>query len=116
MILELGANDGLRGLNLSMLQHNLQLMISRCLHDKAQVLLIGMRLPPNYGPQYTQRFHHIYTELAKSNRVVLVPFLLERVATRADLMQADGLHPIAQAQPILLDTVWDKLSPLLHKQ
>jgi len=116
VILELGANDGLRGLNLSMLQHNLQLMISRCLHDKAQVLLIGMRLPPNYGPQYTQRFHHIYTELAKSNRVVLVPFLLERVATRADLMQADGLHPIAQAQPILLDTVWDKLSPLLHKQ
>ena len=115
VILELGANDGLRGLNLTMLQRNLQMMISGCQREKAQVLLIGMRLPPNYGPQYTQQFHQIYIDLAKSNRLALVPFLLDGVATRTELMQTDGLHPVAEAQPTLLNTVWDKLSALLKK-
>jgi len=116
VILELGANDGLRGLDLSMLQRNLQSMISLCQREQAQVLLIGMRLPPNYGPKYTRQFHQIYLDLAKTNRLAVIPFLLDGVATRTELMQADGLHPVAEAQSTLLNTVWDKLSVLVKKQ
>jgi len=116
VILELGANDGLRGLDLTMMQQNLQSMISQIKRTNARVLLIGMMLPPNYGPQYTRRFHHIYSDLSKNNQVPLIPFLLEGVATRNDLMQADGLHPTAAAQPLVLKNVWNKLQSMLKHQ
>lgn len=115
VIVELGANDGLRGLNLGEMRHNLQMIISQAKHARAQILLIGMRLPPNYGPQYTRDFYNTYIELAKTNQTGLVPFLLDNVATHSELMQADGLHPTAEAQPILLKNVWPHLSLLLSR-
>jgi acyl-CoA thioesterase-1 len=113
VILELGANDGLRGLPLSDLRHNLTRMIQLARDAGAQVLLLGMRLPPNYGPAYTRGFADIYASLAREQRTALCPFLLAGVANRRDLMQEDNLHPTAAAQPMLLDTVWSELLPLL---
>jgi acyl-CoA thioesterase-1 len=115
VVIELGANDGLRGLSLDSLRDNLEQMILLSQNAGAKVLLIGMRMPPNYGPQYTNGFHKIYKDLAKQFNTGLVPFLLDGVATRRDLMQADNLHPIAQAQPILLGNVWPGLLALLSK-
>jgi acyl-CoA thioesterase-1 len=80
------------------------------------VLLIGMRIPPNYGPRYTNDFMQMFREIATASRVALVPFLLQSVALKPALMQADGLHPTAQAQPALVDTVWPYLTPLLRKR
>lgn len=114
MVLELGANDGLRGLSLTALKRNLSTMVMRAKARGIKVVLIGMRLPPNYGPQYTERFHRIYGELARAQHLPLVPFLLERVALDPQLMQNDGLHPVAAAQPQLLDTVWPVLAPQLR--
>jgi acyl-CoA thioesterase-1 len=113
VILELGANDGLRGLPLSVMRANLQRMITASQKINARVLLLGMRLPPNYGPAYTQQFSEIYVDLAQKYRTALVPFFLDGVATRRELMQDDGLHPKAIAQPQVLDTVWPHLQPLL---
>jgi len=115
VIIELGANDGLRGLSLDSLRENLKQMIQLSRKAGARVLLIGMRMPPNYGPQYTEGFYKIYTDLAKQFHTGLVPFLLDGVATQRNLMQADNMHPIAQAQPILLENVWPDLSALLSK-
>lgn len=114
VILALGANDGLRGLSLEQTRDNLDAMIRSAKASGARVLLIGMRLPPNYGPAYTERFHALYGMLARRHHLAFVPFLLERIATERAWFQADGLHPTAQAQPLLLDTVWPALEPLLR--
>ncbi len=113
VILELGGNDGLRGLSLAQTQDNLQAMIAMAHEAQARVLLLGMRLPPNYGSTYTAAFANIYTTLAREQQTALVPFLLEGVATHAELMQPDGIHPRAQAQSQLLDNVWTALVLLL---
>lgn len=113
IILELGGNDGLRGLSLAQTQDNLRAMILTARETQARVLLVGMRLPPNYGPTYTVAFAQIYTDLAHQLQVPWVPFLLEGVATDAGLMQADRIHPRAAAQTRLLDNVWPALVPLL---
>ena len=115
VIIELGANDGLRGLPLSLIRKNLQGMITAAQQNDADVLLVGMRLPPNYGPRYTQGFAQTFTELARQYKTGLVPFLLQGVATQASLMQSDGLHPTAAAQSRILNTVWPHLLPLLSR-
>lgn len=116
VIIELGANDGLRGLPLNRLKANLDKMISLSILSGAKVLLIGMKLPPNYGPVYTNGFEDIYQELAKTHKTKVLPFLLSGVATRRELMQEDNLHPTSDAQPLLLKNVWPLLEPLLKVQ
>ncbi len=116
VMLELGANDGLRGTPLSVMEQNLRQLVELSRQSGAEVMLVGIRIPPNYGPQYTQRFYSIYTDLAQEYQLPLVPFLLERVALKPQFMQADGLHPTAAAQPILLQTVWPHLAPLLQPE
>ncbi len=115
VVIELGANDGLRGLPLTQMRDNLQKMIDAARQDGARVLLIGMRLPPNYGPRYTRAFQDVYLKLAKQNGIALVPFLLAGVSEKREWMQADNLHPRAEAQPGLLENVWPALLPLLKK-
>jgi len=113
LILELGGNDGLRSLPLETTRDNLDKMIQLARAQGAKVLLVGMRMPPNYGERYTSGFQNMYTDLAQQNKLPLVPFLLEKVALIPALMQADGIHPTESAEPLLLDTVWPKLEPLL---
>lgn len=113
VILELGANDGLRGLPLNRLYRNLKQMITEAQSAQASVLLIGMRLPPNYGPQYTRQFADTFHQLSEEERTALVPFLFEKIATNINYFQSDRLHPTAEAQPLLLETVWRELEPLL---
>lgn len=114
VVIELGANDGLRGLDLAQTRANLERMITAAKQAGARVLLLGMRLPPNYGPQYTQGFERNYAELAKAHDAALLPFLLEPIATEREAFQADNLHPVAEAQPRLRDHVWPALEPLLR--
>jgi len=113
VVIELGGNDGLRGLPLAEVRRNLDGMIRTARAGGARVLLIGMRLPPNYGGPYVDGFHAVYGDLAKRYALPLVPFLLEGVALDATLMQPDGIHPTAAAQPRLLDNVWSVLKPML---
>ena len=113
VIIELGGNDGLRGQPLVQLQQNLARMIDASRAAEADVLLLGMRLPPNYGQRYTQAFANVYADLAAGKQVALVPFLLEGVGGVPGMMQADGIHPTAAAQPIMLENVWPTLEPLL---
>ena len=113
LILALGANDGLRGNSLKRLQQNLETMIKLARQQKSKVLLVGMQLPPNYGAQFNQKFRNLFAEIAKQQALPFVPFLLEKMAGDNGLFQADGLHPRAQAQPLLLETVWPALKPLL---
>lgn len=113
VILELGGNDGLRGLALSETKRNLEAIIAACRREKAVVLLVGMRLPPNYGRAYTEKFQNIYRTLARQYKLPLVPFMLESISDRRDMFQEDGIHPIAAAQPLILDTIWTYLKPLL---
>ena len=115
VILELGANDGLRGLPLTTVADNLSAMIQIIKQRKARVLLLGLQLPPNYGPQYTRGFRDMFTDLAKRHDIALVPFMLDKVALNERYMQADGLHPNVQGQPLLLDTIWPYLMPLLQR-
>jgi acyl-CoA thioesterase I len=115
VILELGANDGLRGLPVGPIEDRLTRMIELSETAGARVLLLGIRLPPNYGPRYDDSFAAIYGELARQLRLPLVPFLLQRVALNPGLMQADGLHPNAAGEGPVLDTVWPYLVPLLQK-
>ncbi|MBS1189049.1 MAG: Lipolytic enzyme [Rhodocyclaceae bacterium] len=112
VILELGANDGLRGLPLAQMKDNLTAMVDMARKDGARVLLVGMRLPPNYGP-YAEQFQAIYAEVATKRKVPLVDFLLAGIADQPALFQADTFHPTAEAQPKLLDQVWPSLLPLL---
>jgi acyl-CoA thioesterase I len=115
VILELGANDGLRGLPLSTTRENLSRMLHLAQAAGASVLLVGIRLPPNYGPRYTDEFARLFPDLAQQFHVPLVPFLLEKVALNPALMQEDGLHPNAAGEPAVLDTLWLYLQPLLKK-
>jgi acyl-CoA thioesterase-1 len=115
VILELGGNDGLRALPTAPMQDNLSKMIALAQMAGAKVLLLGMRMPPNYGPQYTEQFAKVFSDLAREKKVAAVPFLLLHIALSSDLMQADDIHPNVQGQPILLDNVWPALKPLLHK-
>ena len=114
LILELGSNDGLRSLPLANTRDNLDKMITLAGARGVTVLLLGMRMPPNYGERYTTGFQDMYTGLAQAHKLALVPFLLDQVALNPALMQADGLHPNEQGQPLLLDNVWPKLEPLLR--
>jgi acyl-CoA thioesterase-1 len=114
LVLELGANDGLQGLPLSSLHDNLAAMIDAAQRAKVRVLLVGIELPVNYGPQYRDGLRAIYADLAKSRHVALVPFLLEGVALDPSVMQDDGLHPLAAGEPKVLETVWRSLQPLLR--
>jgi acyl-CoA thioesterase I len=114
VVIELGANDGLQGLSLADLRANLTSMVDAAQHAGAKVLLLGIELPVNYGPQYRDGLRAIYADLAKDKHAALVPFLLEGVALNPALMQEDGLHPVAAGEPIVLDTVWPKLQPLLY--
>lgn len=113
VILELGANDGLRGISLKTMRDNLQAMITLAKDNDAQVLLTGIILPPNFGPAFMEQFTKAYKTLADDNDLPFLPFLLEGVALDFDLMQADGLHPNVKAQPKILDNVWDVLEPIL---
>lgn len=114
VVIELGGNDGLRGFPIQRLRSNLQEMIELSQRHGAQVLLTGMQIPPNYGRRYTEQFSAVYTELADQYDIALVSFLLDSVALRAELMQADGIHPTAEAQRQILDNVWPLLQPLLE--
>ena len=113
VIIELGANDGLRGIDVDVTRKNFIQMIESSLSIGATVILAGMRLPPNYGQVYTEKFHMLYVELAEQYGLLLVPFLMEGVALDPQLLQDDGIHPNAQAQPALLDNVWRVLEPAL---
>ncbi len=112
VIVALGANDGLRGLPIAQLRDNLEAIVGSAQQRKAKVLLVGQRIPPNYGP-YAAQFHAVFADVAKARRTALVDFLLDGVATQPALFQADNLHPTAEAQPLLLDNVWRGLAPLL---
>jgi acyl-CoA thioesterase-1 len=114
VVLELGGNDGLRGLSLAAMEDNLAAMIETATASGAQVLLIGVQLPPNYGPQYTGKFQAIYRDLAQRYDIALLPSLVDGVGTDSKLMQGDGIHPNRDAQPLMLARVWDRLQPLLE--
>lgn len=113
VIVELGGNDGLRAQPTSMISGNLDDMIQTIVDGGGKVILAGMRLPPNYGPGYVGQFERIYPDLARRHNTALVPFFMAGVATAPELMQADNIHPNAEAQPVLLDNVWPHLQPLL---
>jgi len=112
VIIALGANDGLRGLALTQVRANLTAMVNDAQGSGAKVLLAGMRLPPNYGP-YATEFQSSFAGIARARKTALLEFLLEPVAARSDLFQADNLHPVAAAQPLILEHVWPALAPLL---
>jgi len=116
LVLELGANDALRGLPLANAKDNLSKMVEMAGKAGAKVLLVGMRIPPNYGPKYTADFVRMYADLSESHHTPLVPFLLESVALDGSKMQEDGLHPNALGEPPVLDTLWPQLVPLLKKE
>ena len=115
VILELGGNDGLRALPIAQMRANLVRMVDLASAAGAKVLLLGMRMPPNYGPDYTEQFRLCYADLARDKKLPLVPFLLNDIALSPDLVQADGIHPNEQGQPKLLANVWPSLLPLLHR-
>ncbi len=114
-VLELGGNDGLRGIPLADTQANLQAIIDRvrAKYPAARIILAGMQIPSNLGPDYTRAFRRIFPELAEKNRLTLIPFLLEGVGGRPELNQADGIHPTAAGHAIVADNVWKVLRPLL---
>jgi acyl-CoA thioesterase-1 len=115
VIIELGGNDGLRGLPVAELRANLEALVEASRKAGAEALLAAIRMPPNYGPQYTGKFYAVYETLAREQKVPWVPFFLEGIALREDLFQDDGIHPDLDAQPILLDNVWPVLEPLLER-
>lgn len=114
VLLELGANDGLRGLNLEQTKANLERIIQRCQEASVTVILAGMKLPPNYGADYTKGFEAIYPALAKQYGLTLIPFFLDGVAGSATLNQADGIHPTREGYRIIADKVLEQIKPLLH--
>ncbi len=113
VIIELGANDGLRGQSLGVMQQNIQAIIRQAQQQQGKVLLVGMQLPANYGLTYTRLFHHVYKNLAQKNTITLVPFLMQGLEGGSRHFLPDRLHPTAAAQPILLSNVWEGLEPLL---
>jgi acyl-CoA thioesterase I len=114
VVIELGANDGLRGLPLAQTRANLAKMVAAAKTAHAKVLVIGMRLPPNYGPDYTRQFEQLFRAVSQQHNTALLPFLLQPIATDNRAFQADHLHPVASAQPKLRDHVWPALAPLLN--
>jgi acyl-CoA thioesterase-1 len=115
VVVALGANDGLRGLPVAQMRANLATIIQRAQSSGARVVLAGMKLPPNYGPQYTGAFERTYQDLARAHNVPLVPFLLENIAEKRELFQPDNLHPTEQAQPLILESIWKALAPVLKE-
>jgi acyl-CoA thioesterase-1 len=115
VVLELGGNDGLRGLPLETSRANLEKMIQLSKAAGAQVVLLGMKMPPNYGPRYAEGFERTFAELARKHRLAFEPFFLDKIALVPGMLQADGLHPTAKAQPAMLDAVWPVLKPLLKR-
>jgi acyl-CoA thioesterase-1 len=113
VLIELGANDGLRGLSPEAMKANLIEMVKRAEKAGAKVLLLAMKIPPNYGKRYIEMFYNIYPQLAAELKLPYVPFILEDVALKTELMQADGLHPNALAQPIVAEKIWSYLVPML---
>ncbi|WP_233237305.1 arylesterase [Bordetella sp. LUAb4] len=113
VIIELGSNDALRGLQLNMTEKNLRTLTQKAKDAGAKVVLVGMQIPPNYGRDYTTRFAALFPTIAKESQSTLVPFLFEGIATNRELFQADGMHPNEAGQPHLLDNVWPVLEPLL---
>ncbi|WP_082306123.1 arylesterase [Achromobacter piechaudii] len=114
VVLELGSNDALRGLSLTMTEQNLRAMTQAAKAADAKVVIVGMQIPPNYGRDYTQRFAQLFDTVAKDENAQLVPFLMEGMALNRAMFQADGIHPNEDAQPQLLDNVWPTLRPLLN--
>lgn len=114
VILELGGNDGLRGLPLATLQSNLEEMVSLSQRAGAKVLLAGIQIPPNYGPRYTEPFYALFGDIAESEQLPFVPFLIDGIPQQPELMQNDGIHPRAEAQHMILDNVWPVLAPMLQ--
>lgn len=115
LILELGGNDGLRGISSEEMKRNLERIVGEALEAGARVLLVGVRIPPNYGPAYIKRYEAVYGDLAKAHNLAFVPRLLQGVADDLALMQDDGIHPVADAQAKLLDNVWPVLSEILNR-
>jgi acyl-CoA thioesterase-1 len=113
VIVELGGNDGLRGLPLAASRENLRKTVELSKSAKAKVVLVGMLIPPNYGPRYSEEFRDMFAALAQKHSVAFVPFFLDKVALKPELMQDDGIHPNALAQPQLVENLWPKLRPLL---
>jgi acyl-CoA thioesterase-1 len=115
VILELGANDGLRALPVAQMRANLAAMVDLATSSGAKVLLLGMRMPPNYGMDYTEQFRTAYSDIARDKKIPVVPFLLNDIALSPNLMQADDMHPNELGQPVLLANVWPLLKPLLSQ-
>jgi acyl-CoA thioesterase-1 len=113
VIVGLGGNDGLRGLPIAQMKQNLSAIIAQSQKAGARVLLVGMKVPPNYGPDYAQAFEAAYSDLARAHKSALVPFFLEDFAEKPDFFQPDRIHPTAAAQPLMLERVWTALRPLL---
>lgn len=113
MVLALGANDGLRGLPVAQMRENLSAMVRAAKARRARVLVVGMKLPPNYGPIYARQFESAFADVAREEKVALLPFLLEPIALDANAYQSDGLHPTAAAQAAIAEHVWSGLKPLL---
>ncbi|MBQ0777999.1 MAG: arylesterase [Pseudomonas sp.] len=117
VVIELGGNDGLRGMPPTNMQQNLSAMVEQSQEAGAEVLLLGMRIPPNYGVRYTQAFEQVFAEISEKYDVALLPFVLDGIAGEADqsLMQSDGIHPTAEGQPLILDNVWPYIETWLQR-
>jgi acyl-CoA thioesterase-1 len=115
VVLALGGNDGLRGLPVAEMKANLAKIVRAAQARKARVLVVGMRIPPNYGRKYTDEFFRAFAEVARREKVAYVPFLLDGIGETRELFQPDQIHPTAAAQPLILDTVWKGLAPLLER-
>ena len=113
VIVELGANDGLRGIRIPIIRENLSAIVEACKEHGAKTLLIGIRIPPNYGRDYTEKFHALFGEISARYKTSLVPFMLDGFATNRSLFQEDGIHPNSEAQPLILKTIYGQLKPLL---
>lgn len=115
-IIELGGNDGLRGIPLNVIEKNLNAMVEAALAANSSVLILGVRLPPNYGPAYTSGFQEIFTRVAAANHVAVVPVMLQHIDENLHLFQKDGIHPTAKAQPIILSNIWTNLHQMLKER
>ncbi len=113
VFIELGGNDGLRGIPLTEIRHNLNQMITMAKSAGAKVLLAGMKIPPNYGARYADAFHEIYISLGADNNIHVIPFLLSGIGGNDDYMQADGIHPNERAQPVIMQLIWESLEPMI---
>jgi acyl-CoA thioesterase I len=114
VLIELGGNDGLRGFNLDETKNNISKMVELAQAQGAKVLLAGIQLPPNFGRTYTSKFYNLFQQVKETYQIALIPFILEDVATNTNLMQSDGIHPNQLGQPIIMQTVWQHLQPLLN--